>query len=100
MQEPGTLTIYGTAPSVTDQEVFEGWNLVAYPAGSARSVSEALSSISGQYTAVWGHEPGATGFWQHYRVDIPAWANTLTQFTPGQSYWVVATEACTLRIAY
>jgi len=98
MTGSGTLTVSGTTPLSTTQQLYEGWNMVAYPASDAREVAQALSSIAGSYTLVYGYDPTLSQVWQHYSPNGPSWANTLTHFRPGYGYWVKTTEACSLTV--
>mgnify|MGYP001321771188 CR=1 FL=1 len=67
-----------------------GWNNVAY-LGAARPPSEALSSIAGQYSAVYRWDSTAQAY-QLYAPGVPGFANTLTQVNPGDAIWVNYTE--------
>ena len=100
MTRADTLVVAGTAPSQHTQALTRGWNLVAYPASESRPVAEALASIAGRYTTVYGHAAGAGEPWRVYSTASPAWANTLSQLDPGAGYWVEVTEDCVLTIAY
>lgn len=98
MSEAATLQVPGLLPIYTEQTLFAGWNLVSYPASEPRAVGDALSSISGKYTQVLRYEPGESTVWKRYNVNIPPWANSLTQITSGWGYWVYVTQDCTLSI--
>jgi len=98
MSQTGTLQLPGLLPIYTEQRLFAGWNLVAYPASEPRLVADALSSISGKYTQVLRYEAGEPTAWKRYNTAIPPWANSLTQIAPGWGYWVYVTEDCTLTI--
>jgi len=99
MLEPATLSVSGTLPSTTVQELVIGWNMVAYPATQPRAVSQALSSIAGSYSTVFGHDAFASDPWQVYQVASPSWANSLDVLSPGSGYWIKATADCTLTIS-
>ena len=96
MNQAGTLLVSGSRPVATDQELCEGWNLVAYPAREAREVGVALESISPHYTAVYAYEAGVASPWQRHFVSAPSWVNELAHLTPGYGYWVHVLERCTL----
>ena len=96
--EATTLTVEGAAPGTTVIAMHTGWNLVPYPSGQSRSVSQALSSIAGSYDLVYGYEAGDPGRWLRYSPTVAAWGNSLTQFVPGGGYWVRATANCSLTI--
>lgn len=81
-----------------------GWNNVAYMTQTARPVAEALKSIEGFYTIVWGYEPKPTDgrFWQAFDPTLdPAskfydLVNNLKQLQFGRGYWIHATRDITL----
>ncbi|MFH1928405.1 MAG: hypothetical protein ABIK79_09625 [Chloroflexota bacterium] len=100
MTQADTLVVSGTTPGSTSQGLCQGWNMVAYPAAESRDVAQALSSISGYYTAVYAYEGGTSNPWKRYFVDAPPWANDLTHFEPGYGYWVRVSEDCTLTVEY
>ena len=56
-------------------------------------VVEALSSIQGKYTIIWGFEAGG---WVLYDPGAPAYVNTLQILETGKGYWIYVTEDCTL----
>lgn len=96
MTQAGTLTVSGSLANSTSQQLYGGWNLVAYPAMESRDVEHALESISGHYTLVYGYSEGSSTSWRRYSTSTPTWANTLTSFDPGHGYWVNVTQNCTL----
>jgi len=100
MTEADTLVVSGTPPGSTHQSLCQGWNMVAYPTAESRDVAQALSSISGYYTAVYACEGGISNPWKHYFVDAPPWVNDLSQFEPGYGYWVRVSGNCTLVVEY
>ena len=95
-----TLSFAGTLPPTTTIELCTGWNLIAMPAGQARPVRNALFSIEGKYSRVFGYEPeDAADPWTIYDVTAPDWANDLQMMEPGRGYWVLATENTTMTLA-
>jgi len=100
MTEAGTLTVSGAKPTTTNIPLYEGWNMVGYPAAADREVQPALQSIAGRYTTVYRYDPGGDLPWEHFFADAPAWASTMTHLKPGYGYWINATQACTLTIAH
>ena len=98
--QAATLSVSGSLPGSTEQVLCPGWNLVAYPAGESRELTQALLSISGYYTLVYGYQAGSTSPWQRYSIEAPSWANSLTHLGPGYGYWVYVTQNCTLTIDY
>jgi hypothetical protein len=65
-----------------------GWNLVGYNSLNPKPVSEALSGISGKYTAVYGYD-NASGNYKGY---IPNGQSDLSTLEPGKGYWVLASQ--------
>jgi photosystem II stability/assembly factor-like uncharacterized protein len=101
MTEAGTLTVDGETPTTTSIPLYTGWNLIGYPAGAARSVSDALASIAGKYTLVFEYDASAPDApWRSYSPQVPDFANTLKTMRPGFGYWVKATQDCTLTLPW
>jgi hypothetical protein len=86
-----------------------GWNLIAYPIRGTQLVADALRSIEGSYTQVYGFEPNGQSDpwtpyiegdsdspWKRYDVSLPEWANTLTHLEFGRGYWINVDGAATL----
>jgi hypothetical protein len=90
-----TWTVTGEEQSITEIPLYTGWNLIAYPVTEARSISDALSSIAGKYTAVYTYDPAQADPWLKYTVGVPSWVSTLSQMTPGKGYWVKVNQNCT-----
>jgi hypothetical protein len=60
-------------------------------------VTEALLSISGYYTTVYGYDvTDDTDPWKVYDVTVPEWVNDLHELEFGQGYWINVSEAITL----
>jgi hypothetical protein len=74
-----------------------GWNNVAYPLLASRPVIQALLSIAGYYTTVYGYE-AASATWRMYDVEAEPYANDLTALQFGQGYWIQVSSAITLYI--
>lgn len=100
MSQPGTLTVTGDEPTTTAQSLVAGWNMVACPIREARPVAQALASIDGTYTAVYGYAAGTAEPWQRYAPSDPDWARDLNEMAPGQGYWVHMDDPRTLYIPY
>ena len=85
MNGAATLTVTGE-PVAEDTPLLlnEGWNSVSYLPEESTSVSEALSSIDGMYTAVLGFE----GRGLSYYPQLSAEMNSLQDLTPGHGYWI------------
>jgi hypothetical protein len=76
-----------------------GWNMFAYPVQATRPVSEALLSVSGYYTTVYGYEvQDAADPWKVYDVTAPEWVNDLHVLEFGRGYWVQVSETITLML--
>lgn len=67
-----------------------GWNLIGYPVQGTRPVSEALASIAGQYSLVYGFDDKSTADdpWSVYVPDENTWMNDLEEFRFGHGYWI------------
>ncbi len=97
---PVDLLSDGTLPSTTTFELCEGWNLIGFPAGQARPVRNALSSIEGKYIRVFGYDAAdPQDPWEFFDVAVPSWANDLEMMEPGRGYWVLVTEPATVTFA-
>jgi hypothetical protein len=93
MEQPGTLSITGTPVAAnTPLSLKEGWNLVSYLPDEQLSVSTALSSIEGLYTAVLGYYGQAVSFYP----SLPAEMNTLEVLRPAYGYWIKMSAPATL----
>jgi len=76
-----------------------GWNLFPYPVQGTRPVTEALRSLDGFYTTVYGWDsadPDLYNRWRVFDVTAPPWVNTLHKLEFGRCYWITVTEAITL----
>ncbi len=88
--------VYALVSSIQIPLTAPGWNLFAYPA-AARPVTEALLSISGYYTTVYGHVPTDTLTpWRMYDVTAPPYANDLSALEHNKAYWINVSQAITL----
>ncbi len=100
MTAPAPVPSPGTLADETTIHLCTGWNLIGFPAGQARPVRTALSSIEGKYARVFGFDPADTSDpWEIYDVAVPAWANDLELMQPGRGYWVLATSETDLVIS-
>jgi len=78
-----------------------GWNYIyPYPVQAARPVTEALLSISGYYTTVYGYIPTDTvDPWRVYDVSIsPTALNDLQVLEFGEAYWINVAADVVLRL--
>jgi hypothetical protein len=81
-----------------------GWDVFTFPIqGKPQPVAEALQSIEGFYTTVYGYDPTRDEPWQVYDVDAPPWFNTdpkrgLQELEFGHKYWIRITQPVTLSL--
>ena len=76
-----------------------GWNLFAYPVQVTRPVTEALLSISGYYTTVYGYVfTDTVDPWRIYDVTLPPQLNDLAVLEFGQGYWINVADDLILRL--
>jgi len=74
-----------------------GWNLFSYPVRSSQPVAEALVSVSGVYSTVYGFEAtDATDPWKVYDVSAPDYVNDLAELEFGHGYWISVTQAISI----
>jgi subtilisin-like proprotein convertase family protein len=73
-----------------------GWNLISYPVQGTRPVTQALESIEGAYTMVYGYVVTDTiDPWRVHGVGAPSYVNRLNELQFAQVYWISMTEAIT-----
>nr|HMN30932.1 LysM domain-containing protein [Caldilineaceae bacterium] len=73
-----------------------GWNVIGYPIQGSREVSEALASIAGEYSAVFGYDGSDEDDpWKLFLLDAPTQTNELRDFVFGQGYLVNMTDTHT-----
>ena len=85
----GAVTMVQRDASASTTQLVRGWNNVAY-LGETGAPAVALTEISGKYEAVYRWDAAV----QQYKVfgpGLPAFANTLTTITKGDSIWVSLT---------
>jgi len=94
-----TLTVGGDPLDVVQIQLCPGWNLISFPAPTARPLPSALASIAGSYKLVYEYDPfSAPDAWRRYDPSAPAYANTLSELSPGRGYWIQATVSVILTI--
>jgi hypothetical protein len=94
VQGPG---LYALMSSIEIDLPYAGWNLFAYPVTGSQPVSQALQSISGFYSAVYGCNPTDTSDpWQLYCPAAPDWVNDLEVLEFGRGYWINVSEPVTI----
>lgn len=80
-----------------------GWNLFAYHARVTQPVTQALLSISGYYTTIYGYDFGdSDDHWKVYDVTVPdvyhEVVNDLKTLEFGKGYWINVSQAITLHL--
>jgi len=94
-----TFSISGQFPGRTEFQLYEGANLISYPCMDARLLECVLAPIDGKYTKVYYYDSSdPLNPWRVYDTSLPPGANTLTEFEPGEAYWLYVSEDCTLSI--
>jgi hypothetical protein len=92
--------VYALMASVKIPLYGPGWNLFAYPVHATQPVSQALLSIQGFYTTVYGYEPtDVTDPWKVYDTSVPTYVNDLEALEFGKGYWINVSQAITLHMA-
>ncbi|NTU85256.1 MAG: hypothetical protein HGA45_38860, partial [Chloroflexales bacterium] len=76
-----------------------GWNLIAYPIPGKRAVAQALVSIAGLYTTLYGYASADSDPWKVFDIDAPEWVNDLRELEFGSGYWIRVTDQATLYIS-
>jgi hypothetical protein len=80
-----------------------GWNLISYPVQGEQPVAEALASIEGAYSTVYGYAASdSANPWRIYDDTLAPewqWINDLETLSFGNVYWLRATEAITLYLS-
>jgi hypothetical protein len=87
MSEAKTLRITGKKASPTI-DIDKEWNLVGYNSTTALPVEQALASLSGKVSVVYGFD-STTDTYKGY---VPGSTGQLTTLEPGKGYWIFATE--------
>jgi subtilisin-like proprotein convertase family protein len=92
--------VYALMASVQVPLNAPGWNLFSYPLQESQPVTQALLSISGTYSAVYGfYAEDATHPWKLYATGVPTYVNDLITLDPGRGYWISATQAVTVHFS-
>jgi len=89
MTSDDTLPISGTMPASTDIELWSGWNLIGYNSLNPQTITDALSSIDGNYSIIWAYNASdLTDHWKKYDPNTP-FGNDLANMEPGKGYWIM-----------
>lgn len=89
------VTLVVTGPNLQQDAylpVHPGWNLVPYLPAASSLITDALSSLHGNYLAVRGYSGGAMSYWPQ----LPATMNTLQLLEPDLAYWILVTGTHTI----
>jgi len=79
-------------------DLVEGWNLISVPVEAFdTSIDSALSSIVGNFVAVWTYSADASK-WLRYDLEGPDFLNDLDTIHKGGGYWILMSSAGTLNI--
>jgi hypothetical protein len=81
----------------------EGWNTFGFPVQETQTITNALASIDGRYTAVANYDPNRSDPWHTFYTDVSdpftPLVNTLSDLEFTKAYWLYATEPVTLFLA-
>ena len=91
MNSDDILNISGMMPEPTDIELWSGWNLIGYNSLNPQTITDALSSINGNYSIIWAYNASdSTDHWKKYDPNTP-FGNDLANMEPGNGYWIMMT---------
>ena len=91
--------IYALIATVDIPVYVAGWNLFSYPVPESRPVAEALASVEGRYSTVYGYDgEDPANPWKVYNVGAPEWVNDLKRLEFGRGYWINASEPITVQL--
>lgn len=90
LRGPGLYTLF----SHYDIPLQPGWNLIGYPVQGSRQITDALASIAGKYSMVFGFDDAGSPAepWAAYLPGAGDWANDLREFRFGRGYWIYVTD--------
>jgi len=87
-----SLGLSGTILDVTEIPLYsspDNMNLIGYPSLTSRTVETTLSSIAGNYDAIWAYDSlDMADNWKGYDPLVPAWVNDLYNITSTKGYWI------------
>jgi hypothetical protein len=92
--------VYALMASVQVPLYAPGWNLFAYPLLQSQAVTQALASINGYYSHVYGYYAEDTAdpwklYWVNAPITLPV-VNDLLTLDFGRGYWISTTQAITI----
>jgi hypothetical protein len=92
--------VYALMASVQVPLNAPGWNLFSYPLQETQTVTNALLSIDGFYSSVYGYyAEDAMDPWKVFATGVPTFVNDLVWLEPGRGYWISATQAITVHFS-
>ena len=96
MTNNDVLLITGTSPESIDLKT--SWNLIGYNSLVSLPITDALSSIDGNYSIIWAYNASDTAdHWKKYDSQAP-FGNDLSIMEPGKGYWIMMTTDDILEI--
>ena len=106
MTTADTLEVAGDVPTTTDINLDSagmGWNLVGYPSAVSRDLPGVLQDhgVGEDFSVVYAyHADDSADPWKLFDRTAPAWANDLTDLSPGWGFWVQVDADHTWDVAY
>jgi len=98
MTSDDALLISGTITESTEINVLNGWNLIGYNSMNPQPITDALSSINGNYSIVWAYNSSdIADQWKKFDPDAP-FGNDLAVVEPGNGYWIMMISEDVLQI--
>jgi len=98
MTSGDTFAINRKVPASTDIDLETGWNLIGYNSLVCQPITDALSSIDGNYSIIWAYNANdTTDHWKKYDPNAP-FGNDLFNMEPGKGYWIMMTSDDLLKI--
>ncbi|MEI6154448.1 MAG: hypothetical protein WCQ90_10220 [Deltaproteobacteria bacterium] len=67
--------------------LYTGWNLIGYNGTDGLPVSDALNTISGQWSIIWNWMAG-TWYAKHATLDLSSTIQPITNLYQGKAYWI------------
>ena len=90
LRGPGLYALF----SHYDIPLQPGWNLIGYPVQGSRQITDALASIAGKYSMVFGFDDTGSPAepWKAYVPGAGDWTTDLREFRFGRGYWIRVTD--------
>ncbi|MBK8821420.1 MAG: right-handed parallel beta-helix repeat-containing protein [Anaerolineales bacterium] len=101
MTAADVLEVVGTEPVTTDIDLYEGWNLVAYPSMTNRPLPEVLNENGcTDFSVVYAYLANDAAPWKLFDLSLPPFLNDLSEMAPGSGYWIWVNADCTWSVTY